>query len=255
MKARMIFMKTILSILLILGGSIEIFSQTEMKYITVGLNSAGDVVISKSKSKNISDTKIEGIAVSTSRDREPVYRVPIGEKDKNLTIAVYGTAMSKKGDLAFTGEGFVIRVLDIILSNDKIITVNLQTNGNKIDYISNKSEEIPSFSFAFDPPNATDPSYIFKLKRTKLLAQKKITISLDTKNGTMNFADNDSKGNYSIEITKINADGSEETFTNAEISSKKANRFQINFINWKQICLKNDIDGKGYANDKCNTIK
>jgi hypothetical protein len=242
-------------ILIILGLNLQIFAQPEMKYISIGLNAAGDVLIAKSKVKKISDAKVEEITVSTSRDREPVYRVPISENDKNLTIEVSGTTENRKGDLGITGKGFVVRVLAINLSTDKIITINLQTAGNKIDYVSNKLEETPSFSFAFDPPNATDPSYIFKLKRTKLLAKKKVTISLDAKNGTFNFADNDVKGSYSIDITKINADGTEETFTGAEISSKKANRFQMNFKNLKAICLQNDIDGKGFANDKCNPLK
>jgi hypothetical protein len=241
--------------LIILGLNLQIFAQPEMKYISIGLNAAGDVLIAKSKVKKISDAKVEEITVSTSRDREPVYRVPISENDKNLTIEVSGTTENRKGDLGITGKGFVVRVLAINLSTDKIITINLQTAGNKIDYVSNKLEETPSFSFAFDPPNATDPSYIFKLKRTKLLAKKKVTISLDAKNGTFNFADNDVKGSYSIDITKINADGTEETFTGAEISSKKANRFQMNFKNLKAICLQNDIDGKGFANDKCNPLK
>jgi hypothetical protein len=233
----------------------QIFAQTEMKYISIGLNAAGDVLIAKSKTKNIADTNVESITVSTSRDREPVYRVPIDKNDKNLTIKVSGTTENKKGDLGITGKGFVIRILGIILSNDKIISINLQTDGNKIDYVSNKLEETPSFSFAFDPPNATDSSYIFKLKRTKLLAKKEITIGLDAKNATFNFADNNVKGGYSIEITKINADGSEETFAKPDISAKKSNRFQLNFKNWKAICLQNDIDGKGFANDKCNPLK
>jgi hypothetical protein len=241
--------------LIILGLNLQMFAQTEMKYISIGLNAAGDVLIAKSKTKKISDAKVQEITVSTSRDREPVYRVPIDKNDKNLTIKVSGTKENAKGDLGITGNGFVIRILEINLITDKIITVNLQTDGNKIDYVSNKLEEIPSISFAFDPPNATDPSYIFKLKRTKLLAKKKITIGLDAKNGTITFADNDLKGNYSIEITKINADGSEENFTKAEIQSKKANKFQLNFKNWKAICLQNDIDGKGFANDKCNPLK
>ncbi len=242
-------------ILIICGLNLQIFAQTEMKYISIGLNAAGDVIIAKSKVKNISDTNVESITVSTSRDREPVYRVPIDKNDKNLTIEVSGTTENKKGDLGITGEGFVVRILGIILSNDKIVKINLQTDGNKIDYVSNKLEEMPSFSFAVDPPNATNPSYIFKLKRTKLLAKKKIIISLDAKNGTINFADNDLKGSYSIEITKINADGSEEIFAKPEIQSKKSNRFQINFKNLKQVCLQNDIDGKGFANDKCNPLK
>jgi hypothetical protein len=241
--------------LIILGLNLQIFAQTEMKYISIGLNAAGDVLIAKSKVKKISDAKIEEITVSTSRDREPVYRVPISEKDKSLAIKVSGTKENAKGDLGITGDGFVIRILAINLTADKIINLNLQTDGNKIDYVSNKLEEMPSFSFAFDPPNATDPSYIFKLKRTKLLAKKKIIISLDAKNGTFNFADNDLKGSYSIEITKINADGSEENFTNSEIQSKKSNKFQLNFKNWKAVCLQNDIDGKGFANDKCNPLK
>ena len=239
--------------LIILGLNLQIFAQTEMKYISIGLNAAGDVLIAKSKVKKISG--VEEITVSTSRDREPVYRVPIGENDKNLAIKVSAGKENAKGDLGITGDGFVVRVLGIELSNDKIITVNLQTDGNKIDYVSNKPEEMPSFSFAFDPPNATDPSYTLKLKRTKLLAKKKIIISLDAKNGTINFADNDLKGSYSIEITKINADGSEEMFTNRTILSKKSNKFQLNFKNWKAVCLQNDIDGKGFANDKCNPLK
>jgi hypothetical protein len=242
-------MMKIFLILIICGFAGQSFSQTEMKNISIGLNAAGDVLITKN------GVKVNDMTASTSRDREPVYRVPIGEKDEKLTIRVSGQKENAKGDLGIAGNGFVVRVLAISLSRDKIIMVNLQTGGNKIDYVSNKPEETPSFSFAFDPPNATDSSYIFKLKRAKLIAKKKIIISLDAKNGTFNFSDNDVKGSYSLEITKINVDGSEEIFTNADISSKKANKFQLNFKDWKAICLQNDIDGKGFANDKCNPLK
>ncbi len=243
-------------ILTVCGLNLQIFAQTEMKKISIGLNAAGDVLITKSKSpgKKAPD-KIEGLTVSTARDRESVYGVPISDKDKNLTIRVSGTKEKATGDLGISGGNFVVRILGIALSADKILTVNLQTDGNKIEYVSNKIEENPGFSFALDPAEAAQPSYIFKLKRTKLPARKKITVSLDAANGTINFADNALSGSYSLEITKINADGSEDSFSSPEVSSKKANRFQLDFKNLKEVCLRIDDDGKGFADEKCNRLK
>ncbi len=243
-----------LLIIIICGLNLVIFAQTDqklMKKISIGLNARGDISIAKSKTKH---KKLPDITVSTSRDREPVYGVPIGKSDKLLTIKVSGTKENAKGDLGMTGDGFVVRVLGIELSNGKILNINLQTAGNKIEYLSNKAEENPSFSFAVDPTVATEPSYSFKLKRTKLLAKKKITVSLDIKNGTINFADNDTKGSYSLEITKINADGSEDNFSNSEISSKKANLFHVDFKNWSKICLRNNDNGKGFGAENCKPI-
>lgn len=229
-----------------------------MKKISIGLNAAGDVIIAKSatasKRKKL-PVKIEGMTVSTSRDREPVYGVPIGKTDKALSIQVSGTKENAKGDLGMTGDGFVVRVPEIDLIFGKILNIILQTDGNKLVFSSNKIEASPSFSFAFDPPDASQPSYVFTLRRTKLLAKKRITISLDAKSGVISFADNDSKGSYSLEITKINADGNENVFRTAEITSKAANRFQVDFKNWDGICLRIDDDGKGFADEKCDPLK
>jgi len=199
--------------------------------------------------------EIKGATVSTARDREPVYRVPVGDLTKDFTVRVFGKTKLTKGDLGISGDGFTLRATGLALEPKKVITLVLRPNLSAIRFSANTVVENPSFNLAIDPPLATQPSYIFKLTRSKLALKKTITIALNLTAAFLNFSDNGLPLNtYSLQATKIDASGAETIFANPKIVSTKANRFQFDFKNWDEKtggCLKIDENVDGFGDEKC----
>ncbi|MBX7172446.1 MAG: hypothetical protein K1X72_15875 [Pyrinomonadaceae bacterium] len=254
----------ILLITFIFCGILQVFSQTKVKKLTIGLNASGDILITKADGKRIgfdSNNKrafneIRDSLISQSTSGNPLYHIPISDKEKNLTIKVFGNTPNTKGNLSITGDGFVIRLIGLELEPSKVLTISLKPNGQKLEFYSNQAEEMLKFNFAIDPPDGKEPSYLFKIERTKLFAAKKISLNLDIGNGTFDFIDDSPPiGNYSLNLTRINLDGTQNEFSKSEITSKKANIFQLDFKKWDQICLRNGENKKGFSKSKCQPLK
>ncbi|MBA2735764.1 MAG: hypothetical protein H0U50_03140 [Pyrinomonadaceae bacterium] len=236
---------------------------SDTKMLSIGLNASGEILIISPDGKKLgydvvtkkTYDEIKGATISTSRDREPVYKVPISNLTGDLTIRVFGKTRQTKGDLGISGNGFILRTIGLALEPRKVFTIILRPDLSKIQFSANAIVENPTFNLAIDPPTATDPSYIFKLTRTKLALKKTITIALDLTAGTLNFSDNGLPKNiYSLQATKIDTTGAEKNFANPKIISTKANRFQFDFKNWDEIingCLKIDENADGFGDEKC----
>ena len=256
--------KFLIALAFLICFRISVFAQTtEITMLNIGLNAAGDVLIITPNGKKIgydagakkNYEEIKDSTVSTARDREPVYRIPVGETNKDLTIRVFGKTRLTKGDLAISGDGFIMRVTGLALEPKNIFTIVLRPDLSKIQFSANFVVAAPTFNVAIDPPAATDPSYIFKLTRSKLALKKTITIALDLTTSTLNFSDDGLPRNtYSLTVTKIDATGTEKTFANPKIVSAKANRFQFDFKIWDEKtngCLKIDKNASGFSDEKC----
>ncbi|MDQ3130145.1 MAG: hypothetical protein M3Q99_05220 [Acidobacteriota bacterium] len=236
---------------------------SDTKLLSIGLNASGEILIISPDGKKLgydaaakkTYDEIKGATTSTARDREPVYKVPFNDSTKDLTIRVFGKTRQTKGDLGISGNGFILRTIGLALEPRKVFTVILRPDLSKIQFSANSIVENPTFNLAIDPPAATDPSYIFKLTRSKLALKKTMTIALNLTAATLNFSDNGlPKNTYSLQATKINAEGGEQNFTNPKIISIKANRFQFDFKNWDEIingCLKIDENADGFGDEKC----
>lgn len=235
----------------------------EKKMLSVGLNASGGVLIISPDGKKLgydavtkkTYDEIKGATASTSRDREPVYKVPVNDSTKDWTIRVFGKTKQTKGDLGISGNGFTFRVVGLALDPKSVFTIILRPDLGKIRFSANSIVQNPSFNLAVDPPVTTDPSYIFKLTRSKLALKKIITIGLNLSAGNLDFSDNGFPKNiYSLQATKIAANGGELNFTNTKIISTKANRFQYDFKNWDEKtsgCLKIDENADGFSEEKC----
>ncbi len=259
------FERILLLTLMIGGLTWTAFSQPKMKNLTIGLNASGDVLITKAEGQRIgfdvvskkAVNEIKDSVISRSTSGEPLYRLPVGESEKSLMIKVFGKTPKTKGNLSITGDGFVIRLIGLELEPTKILTITFQPNGHKLEFFSNQAEESLKFNFAIDPPDGKQPSYIFKLERLNLAVDKKTSLSLDLKAGTFTFFDDSKQGSYSLNLTRINLDGSENAFSQTEITSKKSNRFQLDFKNWdgkSGICLRTDENKKGFGATKCRLL-
>ena len=258
--------RCVLLLILVIGGlTLPSFSQTKMKNLTIGLSAPGDVLITKADGKRIGFeavnkkfyNEIKESLISQSTSGEPLYKFPINETEKNLTIKVFGKTPQTKGNLSITGDGFVIRLIELELEPSKVLTIVLQPNGQKLEFSSNQAEELLKFNFAIDPPDGKQPSYIFKIERAKLFAAKKISLNFDAGKQTFDFIDNSPLGSYSVNLTRINPDGSQNKFLQSEITSKKINHFQLDFKKWdgkSGICLRVDEDKKGFAAAKCRSL-
>jgi len=256
--------KTLILLPFILCVHLTVFAQdADVMTLSIGLNAAGEILIISPAGKKLgydgvtkkTYDEIKGATVSTARDREPVYRVPVGDLTKDFTIRIFGKTKLTKGDLGVSGNGFTLRVIGLALEPKKIVTLVLRPDLSAIQFSANAVVENPSFNLAIDPPLATQPSYIFKLTRSKLALKKFVKIGLEVIAGTLNFGDNEiSKSIYSLQATKIDATGGEQNFANPKVTSTKGNRFQLDFKNWDQktsACLKIDENASGFNDEKC----
>lgn len=263
-----VFMKIriLLLLMLVFGLNFMALSQPKIKFLSIGLNASGDLKITRADGKRLgfdaitkkSYNEIPDATISTSRDREPVYRLPIIDSEKSFTIKVFGRKDNKKADLAITGENFVVRFVGLSLVEGKIFTIKISPQGNNITFSCNKKTELPTFTFAVDSPDANQASYILKLNRTDFNVAKLLNIILDS-NNILRFKDNDKPNAvYTLNIIKINADGTENTFSSPEITSKNANNFELDFNKWngtEGICLRNDKNRNGFKDEKCLNLK
>jgi len=256
--------KILILSLVVLCVHLNVFAQeANVTTLSIGLNASGEVLIISSDGKKLgydavakkTYDEIKGATTSTSRNREPVYRVPISDLTKNLTIRVFGKTKLTKGDLGISGNGFTLRATGLNLEPKRIFTIVLRPNLSAVQFSANTIVENPAFNLAIDPPIADQPSYIFKLTRSKLPLKKLFNIGLDLTAGNLNFSDNTMpKSIYSLQATRITATGSEQTFANPKITSTKANRFQFDFKNWNEktsACLKIDENANGFGDEKC----
>ncbi len=256
--------KILILSLIVLCVHLNIFAQeTNVTTLSIGLNASGEVLIISPDGKKLgydavtkkTYDEIKGATVSTSRDREPVYRVPVSDLTKDLTIRVFGKTKLTKGDLGVSGNGFTLRATGLALEPKKVFTLVLRPDLSAIQFSANTVVENPSFNLAIDPPLADQPSYIFKLTRSRLPLRKFVKIGLELTAGTLNFSDNGiPKSLYSLQATKIDATGGEQNFVNPKITSTRASRFQFIFKDWDtktSACLKIDENADGFSDEKC----
>lgn len=233
------------------------------KMLSIGLNAPGEVLITSPDGRRIgydavakkTYDEIKGGGVSTARDREPVYRVPVGSATQNLTIRVFGKTKLTKGDLGISGDGFTLRAIGLALEPRRIFDIVLRPDLSEIRLSGNAIIENPTINLAVDPPLADQPSYIFKLARSKLLPKKLIRISLNLTARILNFGDNGTpKSTYSLQATRIDAAGGEQNYAAPKIVSTKSNQFQFDFKKWIEKadgCLKIDENANGFDDEKC----
>ena len=236
------------------------------KTVRINLNAPGELFIINSAGKRIGYdaatgkeiNTIAGASVSVLKNRPLLYIVPFADATRPFKIQIYGKTLTEKAttDLALTGEGYVARFDDITLDPNEILSATMSPNGQELTFTASADGETPVFSFAIDPPlNSKQPSYIFKLSRSNLSAGKTIKATLDAKKGKFYFGDDDSqKAEYAVNVTRINADGTENVLTKDKISFGKANRYLLDFGRWSNTdapCFYADDKGSRFANEKC----
>jgi len=237
------------------------------KTVRINLNAQGELLITNAAGKRIGYDSltgkeiktIAGASISVLRNRPPVYIVPFADATRALKIQISGKTLTEKAtiDLAMTGEGYVTRFDDITLDPNETLSATMSPNGQELTFTAGVDGETPALSFAVDPPPtaAKQPSYIFKLSRSNLSAGKTIKATLDVKKGKFYFGDDDlQKAEYVLNVTRVNADGTENVLTKDKISFGKTNRYLLDFGKWNGTdapCFYADDNGSRIANEKC----
>lgn len=238
-------------------------SQSVTKPLTISVSSPVDVLVTRADGKRFGfdavhkkDFKeINGAAVTVSPGREPVYRVPVGVSPKPLTIAIFGRAGSNVANLAITAPNSVISIRGMPVTSGATATVRVSPNGNSLDYSSTSATITPKFVFAIDPKDAKQPSYIFEITRESLAVGKTIKIT-HLSDATYGFGDDStSLSAYAVKVTRIKADGTEDTYAVDKLTAKRTNHFELDLTKWNGktgACLRSD-DGPGLRLGKCRS--
>jgi hypothetical protein len=240
------------------------FSQPETRTVTIGLNAPGSVLITAPDGKRLGDrptdgkrfSEIENGRISTSRNREPVYRVPVSKGAGDLMITIGSRTLADRPDLGISGPGFTIRLIKLPVSPSRSFRIAFDAYGPSISISSIGGGYDPDVRFAVDPDDARSPSSILAIRRDRIPAGRTLVVSFGS---GFEFSDNAGSGaRYSVNVTVIGADGKEANYSTSVRKSTAGSRYRIEFPPASREtvpCVRTDDDGKGFGDAECRELK
>lgn len=188
----------------------------------------------------------------------PNYIVPYEETDNPYTIVFSGRNLRAEStfDFVFSAPGFTVGFDGIRLDPNETLTATISPNGEQISFRASADTETPEVFYSFDSADAEDASYTANIKGIALTAGKSLTYEFDLENGKLYFGDDDgNEDNYDIDLTRLNADGTEEEYSQEDLNIGKADKYEMNFGDWDgdgTMCFKDDEDNDGFDDEECS---
>lgn len=220
--------------------SLPVLAQSVTKPITISLNAAADVVVTNPDGKRFGYdsvhkknlNEIKGAELNNLPGREPVYRIPVGNSIKPLTITITGQDEGTVANLSITGVRFSINVKDMPVNAGAVVTVRVMSDGRSLEYSSNTTTAEPKFVFAVDPKDVKRSSYIFSVSGGSVAAKTVVKIEYKL-NDIFIFGDNAKTiTDYDVNVLQIKADGKEHNFKATRLQAKKINHFELDLTKW-----------------------
>jgi hypothetical protein len=187
----------------------------------------------------------------------PHYTMPYENSDKPYTIVFSGNNLEQESimDFVFSAPGFTVGFDGIRLDPGETLTATISHNGEQITFKASADGETPDVFYAFDSDEEDNASYIAEIGGVSLEANKDLTYDFDFENGKLFFSDDDgNKDQYDINLTRINADGTEDVYEQDDLDIGKADKYEMDFGKWDgkgQMCFKDDEDGDGFDDEQC----
>jgi hypothetical protein len=188
----------------------------------------------------------------------PHFTIPYEESAVPYTVIFSGKNLTEESnlDFVFSAPGFTVGFDGIRLDPNETLTATISHDGEQITFTASADSETPEVFYAFDGEVDEDTaSYITYIEGVELTANKTLTYDFDFENGKLFFTDNDgNEDNYDIDLTRINADGTEQEYKQNDLKVKTSDKFEMDFGDWdgkNSICFKDDDDGNGFEDEKC----
>lgn len=188
----------------------------------------------------------------------PQYFVPYEETDEPYTIVFSGKNLDRESylDFVFSAPGFTVGFDEIRLDPNETLTATISHDGQEISFTASADGETPEVFYSFDPEDDTDASYLTEIEGIELAAGKTLFYDFDFENGKLFFSDDDqTEDEYDIELTRINADGTEQVYRQNDLEIGKADKYEMDFGDWDgkgTMCFKDDEDNNGFADEECS---
>jgi hypothetical protein len=161
------------------------------------------------------------------------------------------------GTLSMQGPGYVVGFDGIRLDPGEKLKMTISPNGQLITYQASQDGETPHMFIAVDP-DPSGASYIFDAGGMTIEGGKTVTVTLDLVTKKLFFEDDDGNADtYQIEVTRINADGTEQYYVNNDVSLDNNGEGDVNFGSWDGSGNMNfDIEGQPvtYNNEEVELV-
>jgi hypothetical protein len=155
------------------------------------------------------------------------------------------------------GPGLTVGFEYIQLDPAEALYMTVRPDGQQLSFTASQDTLVPLLSFALDP-DETGASYIVEVDGPELAANGTLTATLDLDAGRFYFEDDDGgTDDYDIELIRINADGTEESYSAYNVELGSVGEAYLDFGNWEEgetMCYVTDEDGDGYDDEVCEQL-
>ena len=188
----------------------------------------------------------------------PQYFVPYEETGEPYTIVFSGKNLDQESylDFVFSAPGFTVGFDEIRLDPNETLTATISHDGQEISFTASADGETPEVFYSFDPQDDADASYLTDIEGIELTGGKRLFYDFEFENGKLFFSDDDgNEDSFDIELTRINADGSEQVYIQNDLDIGKADKYEMDFGDWDgegTMCFKDDEDANGFADEECS---
>lgn len=156
----------------------------------------------------ITEAKLTPVLAGPLSEVPPVIDMPVG---LNFTAYIWGDEKSAEmpASLVMIGKGFYIGIDNLALAPGQEDQLYVDGSGDVINYKTD-AQESPDIVVGIEKPTA---DYELVLKAVKVSKGTDISVVFDQKEDTFAFqTTSDAPAEFTISITRIDADGKEETF-------------------------------------------
>lgn len=178
----------------------------------------------------------------------PHYFLPYQDAGEPYTIVFSGKNLDSESvlDFVFSAPGFTVGFDGIRLDPKETLTATISHDGEEITFTASADGETPEVFYSFDPADDSEASYITNIEGVNLTGGKTLFYNFDFENGKLFFSDDDgNEDNYDIELIRINADGSEQTYVQNDLDTGKTDKYEMDFGDWDgegEMCFRDDED-------------
>jgi len=213
---------------------------------------------SQKEVNEISQSQSIEMAGGLKEDLPPILSLPFQANNAPYQAIIGSSKQAEiNGDLTMEGPGYVVGFDGIRLDPGEKLKMGISPNGQLITYQAGQDGETPHMFIAVDP-DPSGASYIFDAGGITIEGGKTVTVTLDLAKGSLHFEDDDGNADtYQLEVTRINADGSEEYYVNNDISLDGDDEGELDFGNWDGSGNMNfDIEGNSinYNNEEVELV-
>lgn len=228
----------------------------------------GEILISDSEDQEVGYDPEEDAFVDEIPDAEwydsrgglgldipPTYRLPADEPEPYI-ITIFGEDLTGEtdGDLTVSGPGFVAVFMGLRLDPGEALAMTVSPDGRQMRFTASQDTETPAILLAIDP-EGDGASYIFLIGGVALINGAVVTLTLDTASGLLLFEDSDGNtDSYDLELLRINADGSEDAYTQDDVEMASTTRGAMQFGAWQggsaAMPFLFDEDGDGFSDEE-----